>query len=477
MSDAKMHHRPLMAGIEIRSKIPGSDQINRGTLTGLATQNSDGERVLVSNLHVMTDDKFVPSANAEIYQFDTNGPAQRVGRILRWVPMEIAGPGEELPITVADLAIAKLDDNIDPRSAASFALHNASHNLNVILPGTRTPTNGMDLTIVGAESGSSVVRVLKTGQEVTYERNGRDVGKYTELVKLDLSGTQITHGDSGAPCLVEEGPGQFRMACVLFLQGSDINDRTGHAFLASKAEEALGITFGLVTYAAPEKFRVSATTTVGELNLAWTNPNWYDNSNDSHEFQYREQGSTAGWSLSAPIRGTITSTTFMVPQHGAYEVRLRTVYNDANSNFEGKSDWVTATGTPLPPSNDATLSALSIAPTPDSFSPSFAAATTDYTATVGNAVASVQVTPTVNQADATVTVNGVTIASGQASHAITLPVGVRTITVVVTAQDGTTRKTYTVRLTRAAATQATTHTINVGAPSYIDSTTNPQLLQ
>ncbi len=50
---------------------------------------------------------------------------------------------------------------------------------------------------------------------------------------------------------------------------------------------------------------------------------------------------------------------------------------------------------------------------------------------------------------------------------------VRTITVVVTAQDGTTRKTYTVAVTRATAAgiQGMTHTINVGAPSNND----PQL--
>ena len=49
----------------------------------------------------------------------------------------------------------------------------------------------------------------------------------------------------------------------------------------------------------------------------------------------------------------------------------------------------------------------------------------------------------------------------------------RTITVVVTAQDGTTRKTYTVAVTRATAAgiQGMTHTINVGAPSNND----PQL--
>ena len=101
-------------------------------------------------------------------------------------------------------------------------------------------------------------------------------------------------------------------------------------------------------------------------------------------------------------------------------------------------------------SNDATLKGLSLSPASASLSPSFATDEESYTASVGNAVTSVRVTPTVNQADATVTVNGTTVASGQSSGPISLSVGKNTITVVVTAEDGTTKKTYTVNVTRAA---------------------------
>jgi hypothetical protein len=55
----------------------------------------------------------------------------------------------------------------------------------------------------------------------------------------------------------------------------------------------------------------------------------------------------------------------------------------------------------------------------------------------------------VNQADAVVTVNGVTTASGTPS-AVVLSVGVNTIHILVTAQDATTTKTYTLTITRAA---------------------------
>ncbi|WCN37300.1 cadherin-like beta sandwich domain-containing protein [Aneurinibacillus uraniidurans] len=83
-------------------------------------------------------------------------------------------------------------------------------------------------------------------------------------------------------------------------------------------------------------------------------------------------------------------------------------------------------------------------------SPAFSSGTTSYTASVGNAVSSLTITPTLSDSNATVTVNGTAVTNGTASGGIALTVGSNTITVVVTAQDGTT-KTYTITVTRAAA--------------------------
>jgi hypothetical protein len=65
-------------------------------------------------------------------------------------------------------------------------------------------------------------------------------------------------------------------------------------------------------------------------------------------------------------------------------------------------------------------------------------------------VTSITITATVNESRATVTVNGQAVTSGQPSQSIPLNVGSNTITIVVTAQDGTTTKTYTVTATRLA---------------------------
>jgi hypothetical protein len=81
--------------------------------------------------------------------------------------------------------------------------------------------------------------------------------------------------------------------------------------------------------------------------------------------------------------------------------------------------------------------------------PAFASGTTTYTQSVAYAVTSLTITPTVADAAATITVNGTTVTSGNASGSITLVVGSNTITTIVTAQDGTTIKTYTVTVTRA----------------------------
>ncbi len=87
-------------------------------------------------------------------------------------------------------------------------------------------------------------------------------------------------------------------------------------------------------------------------------------------------------------------------------------------------------------------------------SPVFASATLGYTASVGNGIASITVTPTTTDPNATVKVNGVTVVSGTASGAVALAVGANVISAVVTAQNGTTTKTYTVTVTRAPSANA-----------------------
>jgi hypothetical protein len=100
-----------------------------------------------------------------------------------------------------------------------------------------------------------------------------------------------------------------------------------------------------------------------------------------------------------------------------------------------------------PVTNNADLSALTVSQ--GTLTPAFNRATLDYTAAVPNGTNSISITPTTASTNSTVTVNGTAVASGGASAGIPLIVGATTINVVVTAQNTTTTRTYTVTVNRA----------------------------
>ena len=110
-------------------------------------------------------------------------------------------------------------------------------------------------------------------------------------------------------------------------------------------------------------------------------------------------------------------------------------------------------------SSDATLRGLRVNDGTNNLTltPPFATGTVDYTASVGNAVTTVTLTATVNHAAASVsavTLNGATITDRNLTDGTTVPslrVGSNEIVVTVTAENRTTR-TYTVSVTREAAT-------------------------
>ena len=99
-------------------------------------------------------------------------------------------------------------------------------------------------------------------------------------------------------------------------------------------------------------------------------------------------------------------------------------------------------------SGNADLGGLTISS--GTLSPQFSSSDITYTASVDNSVTQVTVTPTASDSSAAITVNGNTVTSGTGHIVIGLTVGEpNTVTVIVTAQDSTT-KTYTITLTRAA---------------------------
>ncbi|WP_196359718.1 cadherin-like beta sandwich domain-containing protein, partial [Cronobacter sakazakii] len=118
-------------------------------------------------------------------------------------------------------------------------------------------------------------------------------------------------------------------------------------------------------------------------------------------------------------------------------------------------------------SSDATLSGLSFSG--GALSPGFSASNTSYHATVDYAVSSVTLTPVTTHTAATVTVNGNVVSSGSASPSVNLSVGTNTLTIVVTAEDGTT-KNYSVVIQR---NEQTPVAGNVSAQVASNSQDNP----
>ncbi len=110
------------------------------------------------------------------------------------------------------------------------------------------------------------------------------------------------------------------------------------------------------------------------------------------------------------------------------------------------------------PSADAKLS--SIQPGAGALKPAFVSPTISYTDAVPNISTSTAITPTAEDANATITVNGSPATSGSPFTLNNLVVGTNTATILVTAQDGSTKKTYTVTVTRAPSINAYLASLN-----------------
>ena len=235
-------HRPLLAGIGIKASDGRS-----GTLTGLATRHSDGKKVLVTNLHVVSTSGWTVSGSEEMYQWAVNN-ADKVGRLYTerllggsqesWVPVKTG----LLQSNTADVAALELLPGVD----ADFDLHDhPNHGSRKVIAGVVEPRIGMKLTMLGATSGEGTVTVIRTGAARPVDGTG-----FTGLTIL--RGDSISRpgqgGDSGAPCLLEDDAGRYRMSCIVLggwnLGVPGLNLGEGFAFPASVAEEKLGITFG-----------------------------------------------------------------------------------------------------------------------------------------------------------------------------------------------------------------------------------------
>jgi alpha-tubulin suppressor-like RCC1 family protein len=96
-------------------------------------------------------------------------------------------------------------------------------------------------------------------------------------------------------------------------------------------------------------------------------------------------------------------------------------------------------------------------------SPAFDPATTDYTVSVPYVTSSVTLAPALADTHASMLLNGVSFSSGAVSWPVQLLEGSNVITIVVTAEDGVTIRTYTVTVTRAAGPSLVSLNLSEGA--------------
>ena len=185
---------------------------------------------------------------------------------------------------------------------------------------------------------------------------------------------------------------------------------------------------------------------------------------------------TADYTFTAPVNTTLTAMTtyYVVIEFGVDTIAmLRTILNEEDSG--GESDWSIADDLHWRPANstgnfmtadeilliavkgttssDASLSALALAESGSatiSLTPGFATVTTTYTASVANGIDTVTLTAS-NDSNATVVIMSDDDTTSPGVAELALNVGSNTLTVTVTAEDGTTEQEYTITVTRAGA--------------------------
>jgi len=188
------------------------------------------------------------------------------------------------------------------------------------------------------------------------------------------------------------------------------------------------------------------------------------------EYLYMSTPETGSATIKTTQSGTtfnvrITIKTIIIPIRITISYASASISNSVNINFTvndslngtyyffiisqnsilNEFDSITLTAKTLPisgkilPNTDATLKSLNISA--GTLSPKFSASKTSYKVSVSSKINRFTVTPTMNKY-ASIKVNNISVTSGKKSQNITLQTGNNIISIVVTAQDGKTKKTY-----------------------------------
>ena len=344
--------------------------------------------------------------------------------------------------------------------------------------------------VVSLSVGSNVITVEVTAEDdettqtytvtVTRAENALPTGVPTisgtaqvgQTLTVDTSGIAdedgLTNASFGATWTANEG-----YLRVLIAPGRDLSytvsrrdvgmtlevqvnfeDDAGERHFVTSAKTAL---VAATSPAAPENFATSVTDS-GDVTLSWDAPAWDLAGEIGGEQTWGDGGSpitgyvvqwkeaSVSWDTEADVsEATVTGTSHTVEGLTVgtdYTTRVIAI-NAVGRGIPSDEKTVTVTRA-APPSTDATLSALTLSGIDFG---TFASGTTSYTAQVANSVSQATVTPTVNDSRASyvIKLGGVTDVDG----VVSLSLGSNVITIVVTAEDDSTTRTYSVTVTRA----------------------------
>lgn len=140
----------------------------------------------------------------------------------------------------------------------------------------------------------------------------------------------------------------------------------------------------------------------------------------------------------------LTSTSFTLNSDTTKDTEFNIVVTPEDESANTKT--YTVIFKRMPPSSDARLVKLEVANASE-FEPIFIPSRTSYEATVNTGAEGVTITATANHPKASIKIDGIPVESGQASGLIRILEKDQEVEVVVTAQDGKTKKTYTITFT------------------------------
>ena len=245
MTEVNTHHNKLRSGIILETgstNEQGSDVVvtNRGTLSGLARRKSDGAKVLVTNLHIITGSVEVNPEGGELVYHHQVHPDHLVGTVPvrtdadpSWSPIHPPGTGDPPVSNPVDAAYCLLNENVP----AEFVLHDhPTHTERKVLSGTVEPMEGDELIILGSRHGERRATVTRTGFE-GYTVDGR---RFHNVVLLRIPDDQpaFVRGESGSPVLsYDQDKDEYRMSCVAFAFSPPAS-RNFEAFPASVVEKS-----------------------------------------------------------------------------------------------------------------------------------------------------------------------------------------------------------------------------------------------